>query len=139
MKLSSRNICTVLLAAVLGIYLLMPKAEAAGQCTGSTCLHCSGILFSVNESATTVGVDDHLCDVAFGNSHCNLDKNSHSNAPAIIVPAKDPDRQGTGAFFGFADYNLSLFQNKGRNNTAPRFHLRSSTIPIYLQNLSLLC
>ena len=139
MKLSARNICVVLLAAVLGMYLLVPKADAAGQCAGSTCLHCSGMIFSVNESASAVGLDDHMCDVAFGNSPCNLDENSHSNAPVVIVSAKNPDRQGTGALFGFADYNLSLFQNEGRNKTAPRFDFKSRTIPIYLQNLSFLC
>jgi hypothetical protein len=139
MKFSARNICVAFLAAVLGIYLLAPKADAAGQCAGSMCLHCNGILFSVNVSATKVGVDDHMCDIAFGNSPCNLDKNSNSNAAVVIVPAKSPDRHGTGALFGFAGNNSSLFQNERRNNTAPWFNFRSSTIPIYLQNLSFLC
>jgi hypothetical protein len=139
MNLSNRNICVVLLAAVLGIYLLAPKADAAGQCAGSMCLHCSGMLFSVNVSATKVGIDNHMCDIAFGNSPCNLDKNSNANATVVIVPAKNSDRQGIGASFGFAGYNPSLFQNEGKNDKAPQFLFRSGTIPLYLQNLSFLC
>lgn len=139
MNLSIKNICVVLLAAVMGIYLLMPQADAAGQCTGSMCLHCNGMLYSVNESSTDVRVGDHMCDVAIGSSSCNLDQHSNPSIPVVILSAKNPDRHGNSASYAIAGYNLSLFQNLWINDKAPRFHFRSGAIPIYLQNLSLLC
>jgi hypothetical protein len=139
MDFSARNIRVALLAAVLGIYLLSPKADAAGQCAGSKCLQCNGMLSSLNESATKAGFDGHMCDVAFGSSPCNLAKNSNSNALVVIVPAKNPDRQETGALFGLISYNLPLFQNVRVNDKADRFRFTSNTIPFYLQNLSFLC
>jgi hypothetical protein len=139
MNFSARNICVAFLAVVLGIYLLTPKADAVEHCVGSMCLHCNGMIFSVNESATRFGFDDHMCDVSFGNSPCNLNRNSNPNAPVVITSSTNPYRQITGALSGFAGYNPSLFQNAGGNNKVARFHIASGTIPIYLQNLTLLC
>jgi hypothetical protein len=139
MNFSARNIWVVLFAALLGIYLLTPKANAAGKCTGSMCLQCNRMLFSVNKSVSKAGFDDHMCDTAFGNSPCNLDKNSNSTAPVVIVPAKNQNRQKPGALLGFSGYNSSIFQNIRVNDEASRFRFASGTIPLYLQNHSFLC
>ncbi len=139
MNFSIRNIGIALLAVVLGTYLLMPKADASGNCAGSMCLHCNERVLSFNESATRVGLDDPLCNISFGNYPCDLKKNSNPNAAAAILPVRNSDRQVVGAFFGFAGYHPFSFQNAGGNDRAARFHIASSTVPIYLQNLSLLC
>ena len=139
MKSSTRHLCIVLLAALLGVYLLGPKADAAEQCSGSMCLHCGGMLFSVNESAAKFGFDNHMCDVTFGKSTCNLDNNSNSNIAVVMVPATNPNRQDAGALFGFVGYNRTQFQDVRINIKADRFRFTSDTIPIYLQNLSFLC
>jgi hypothetical protein len=139
MNFSTRNIGVVLFAAMLGIYLLAPKAYAAGKCTGSMCLQCNGMLFSVNKSASKAGFDDHMCGTAFGNSPCNLDKNYSSKTPVVIVSAKNPDRQKPGALLGFSGYNSSLFQHIRANDKDSRFRFASNTIPLYLQNHSFLC
>ena len=139
MNFSARNIGVALFAAMLGIYLLAPKADAAGKCTGSMCLQCNGMLLSLNKSVSKVGFDDHMCDTAFGNSPCNLDKNSNSKAPVVIVPAKNQNRQKPGALLGFSGYNSSLFQNIRVNDKASRFRFASNTLPLYLQNHSFLC
>jgi hypothetical protein len=139
MNFSARNICVVLLAVVLGTYLLMPKADAADLCAGAMCQHCTGRIFSVNESATKSGLVDHLCDVSLGNFPCNLDKNSNLNAPAVITSSTNSYRQVSGILFGFAGYHLSSSHNVGGNDKAAQFNIAPCTIPIYLQNLSLLC
>ena len=139
MNFSIKNICVALLAIMLGTYLLMPKADAAGRCAGSICLHCNGRIFSVNESATKAGLNDGLCDISFGNYPCDLKNNSNPNAAAAIVSVRTSDRQAAGALSAFAGYNPATFQIAGGNNKAVRFHIASGTVPIYLQNLSLLC
>jgi hypothetical protein len=139
MKFSTRNIYVALLASVLGIYLLMPKTDAAGHCAGAICVHCIETMFSVNEAATTVGLNDRLCDVPLGNIPCNLDKHSSLNAPVVIPSSSNSYRQVSGILLGFAGYNPFLSHNAGENEKAARFHIASGTIPIYLQNLSLLC
>jgi hypothetical protein len=139
MNFSARNICVALLASVLGIYLLMPRAIAASHCTGATCLHCNEKMFSVNASATKVVFDEHLCDISFGNSPCNLKSSSNPNAAAAITSSTNMYRQVTGPLSGFTGSYAFLFQNLGENDKAARFHIASGTIPIYLQNLSLLC
>ena len=139
MNLSTRNICVSLLASVLGIYLLMPRADAAGRCVGPMCLHCSERMFSVNAAASKVGLNDHLCDISFGSSPCDLKSTSNPNAAAVIILSTNKYRQLTGPISGFAgDYSL-FFHNPGGNDKAERFHIDRDTIPIYLQNLSLLC
>jgi len=139
MNFSARNICVALLASVLGIYLLMPRAIAASHCTGSTCLHCNEKVFSVNESTTRVVFEDHLCDISFGNFPCNLDKNSNSHAPVVITSSVNSYRQVSGVLFGFAGYNPSVVQNVEGNDKGARFPITSRIIPLYLQNLSILC
>jgi hypothetical protein len=139
MIFSTRNIGIALLAVVLGTYLLMPKADAAGHCAGSMCLQCNEKIFLINESATKVGLNDHLCDISFGNYPCDLKNNSNPKAAAVIVSVRNSDRQVAGASSGFTGYNPSSFLNAGGNDKAARFHIASGTVPIYLQNRSLLC
>ncbi len=139
MNLSTRNICVTILASVLGIYLLMPRAYAAGHCVGPMCLQCSERIFSVNAAASEVGLDNHLCDISFGNSPCDLKSTSNPNAAAVITLSTNMYRQLIGHLSGFAGYYPLLFQNPGGNDKTARFHIAIDTIPIYLQNLSLLC
>lgn len=139
MNLSARNICVILLASVLGIYLLMPKADAAGHCAGPMCLQCSERIFSVNEAAGNVGLDDHLCDISFGNSPCDLKRTSNPNAAAVITSSTTMYRKATGPSSGLAGYRPLLFQNPGGNDKTTRSPIAADTIPIYLQTLSLLC
>lgn len=139
MSFSTRNICVVLLAVVLGIYLLTPKAGAVEHCVGSVCLHCNGMILSVNESATMFGFDDQRCDVSFGHTPCSLNKHSDPNASALIVSPTNPYRQEAFVFFALISCEPSLFQNIGGNDKAGRFQITSDNIPIYLQNLSFLC
>jgi hypothetical protein len=139
MKFSIRHIYVVLLASLLGIYLLMPKADAAGQCAGVMCVHCTEMIFPVNEAATTDGLNDRLCDVSLGNFPCNPDKHSSLNASVVIPLSSNSYRRVSGILLGFAAYNSSLYRHVGENEKAARFHISSATIPIYLQNLSLLC
>jgi hypothetical protein len=139
MNFSARNICVILLAVVLGVYLLMPKADADEHCVGSMCLHCNGMIFPVNESAARFGFDDHICDVSVGNPPCNIHKNSNPNAPVVIVSATNPNRQGTGVLFSVVSYKPSLFQNVRGIDKTDRSRFTSDTIPLYLQNLALLC
>ncbi|MGA8181035.1 MAG: hypothetical protein WB792_13320, partial [Desulfobacterales bacterium] len=121
------------------IYLLVPRADAAAHCVGPMCLQCNDRIFSVNESSSMAGLDDHLCDISFGNSPCNLKSSSNPNAAAAITSSTNMHRQVTGPLSGFTGYYALLFQNLGENGKAARFHIASGTIPIYLQNLSLLC
>jgi len=139
MNFSYRNIFVVLFAIVLGINLITPKADAVEHCVGSMCLHCNGMIFSVNESATMFGFDGQMCDVSFGNNPCNLNKNSNPNSPAVIVSSTNKDRQETGVFFAFVSDETSLLHNVRGNDKARRFQIMSDTIPIYLQNFSFLC
>jgi hypothetical protein len=139
MRFSPRKISVAILAAVLGAYLLMPKADAAGLCAGAMCLHCNERIFSVTESTSKVGLDDHLCEVSLGNVPCNLDIHSNLNAPVIITSSASSYRHVSGIFFVVAGYNPSLSHNAGGSGRAVRFPMASGSIPIYLQNLSLLC
>jgi len=139
MNLSTRNICVTVLASLLGIYLLMPRAYAAGHCVGPMCLQCSERIFSVNAAASKVGLDDHLCDISFGSSPCDLKSTSNPNAAAVITLPSNMYPQMTGHLSGSAGYDHLLSQNPGRNDKTARFHIAADTIPIYLQNLSLLC
>jgi hypothetical protein len=139
MNFSTRNICIALLAVVLGVYLLTPKADADEHCIDSMCLHCNGMIFSANESAAKSGLDDHICDGSFGNSPCSVDKNSNPDTPVVIVPATNPDPQKTSTLLSFVSYNPFLFQNVRVNDKADQFRFASETIPLYLQNVSFLC
>jgi hypothetical protein len=139
MNLSTRNIFVTILASVFSIYLLMPRAYAAGRCVGPMCLQCSERIFSVNAAASDVGTDNHLCDISFGNSPCDLKSTSNPIASAVITLPTNMYPQVTGHLSGFAGYVPLLFQNPGGNDKTARFHIAIDTIPIYLQNLSLLC
>ena len=139
MNFSSKKIIVALFALMLGINLIMPKADAVGFCEGPSCLNCNGMIIAADKSTPIFAFADHMCHASFGNTPCNLKENLGPNALTFIVSSISIDQQKTGGAFTFAIFETSLLQNVSENGRRDQFQITTNTIPIYLQNLSLLC
>lgn len=133
------KIIVVLFAVMLGINLTTPKADAVDHCMGSICSHCNWMMTPISESVLAFGSDGQMCDSSFATSPCNLNNHPEPNIKIFIVSSIKQDRQKTDGSFTFAVFGTSLLQNVIENSKRDQFQITTDTIPIYLQNLSLLC
>lgn len=135
----ARKIIVVLFAVMLGISLITPQADAVDHCKGVLCPSCNRLLSPISESIPAVGSVNQLCNSSFATHPCNLNNHPVSNTKIFTVSSIKQDRQKTGGAVTFAVFGTSVLQNViGKGNRA-QFQITSDTIPIYLQNLSLLC
>ena len=135
----ARKIIVVLFAVMLGISLITPKADAVDHCMGSMCSHCTWMMPPMSESIPAVGFDGQMCDSSFATSPCNLNNLPDSNTKIFTVTSTKRNRQKTDSSITVAVFGTSLLQNVIKNGKRGQFRITSDTIPIYLQNLSLLC
>jgi hypothetical protein len=135
----TRKIFVVLFAVMLGVSLITPQADAVGQCTGSMCSHCNWVMPPIGGSIPAVGFDGQICDSSFATSPCNLNNHPDSNSKIFAVTSIKQDQQKTSGSLTFDVFRASLVQNSTGNGKRIQSRLTFDTIPIYLQNLSLLC
>lgn len=135
----TRKIFVVLFAVMLGISLVAPQADAVDQCIGSMCSHCNWVVAPTSESVPAVGFDGQTCDSSFTTSPCSLNNYHDSNTKIFTVTSIKQDQQKTGGPIIFAVFRASLVQNATGNGKRHQSRFSFDTIPIYLQNLSLLC
>lgn len=135
----ARKIIVVLFAVILGISLITPQADAVDHCKGSLCFHCNRMVPQSNQLIPTIGFGGQICDSSFATSPCNLNNYQDSNTKIFIVTTIKQSRQKTGCSITFAVFGTSLVQNAIGNGNRGQFRMTSDTIPLYLQNLSLLC
>ena len=135
----TRKIFVVLFAVMLGISLVSPYADAVDHCIGSMCSHCNWVMPPIGGSIQAVGFDGQICDSSFATSPCNLHNHPDSNSKIFAVTSIKQDQQKTGGSLTFDVLNASLVQNSTGNGKRIQSRLTFDTIPIYLQNLSLLC
>jgi hypothetical protein len=135
----TRKIFVALLAVMLGISLVAPQADAVDHCIGLMCSHCNWVLPPISESVPAVGFDGQMCGSSFTTSPCSLNNQPDSNTKIFTVTTIKLDRQKTGGAIPFAVFRASLVQNAIGNGKRDQSRFKFDTIPIYLQNLSLLC
>ena len=135
----TRKIFIVLFAVMLGISLVAPHADAVDHCIGSLCSHCNWVMPSMIESIPEAGFNGQKCDSSFSNTPCNLHNYPDSNTKIFAVTSTKQDRQKTGGTITIAVFDTSFIQNVIGNGKRVQSRLTFDTIPIYLQNLSLLC
>lgn len=135
----TRKIFVVLFAVMLGISLVAPKADAVDHCIGSMCSHCNWVLPPISESVPAVGFDGQMCGSSFTTSPCSLNNHPDSDTKIFTVSTIKQDRQKTGGAILFAVLRASFVQNAIGNGKRDQSRFSFDTIPIYLQNLSLLC
>lgn len=135
----TRKIFVVLFAVMLGISLVSPYADAVDHCIGSMCSHCNWVMHPTSESVPAVGFDGQMCDSSFTTSPCSLNTYPDSNTKIFTVTSRKQDRQKTGGPITFTVIRASLVQNSTGNGKRHQSRFAFDTIPIYLQNLSLLC
>jgi hypothetical protein len=125
---------------MLGLNSDISKAHAVNQCPGSLFLHCNGMILSPNGLSPAFGIDHQICDSSFSDSTCNLDKYPASNVRLFIISTTNIDQQYTGGSLAVAIFKTTSLQFISHNDTKKNhFYLSKDTIPIYLQNLSLIC
>ena len=129
----------VLFAVMLGISLITPQAGAFDHCIGSMCSHCNWVMTPIGESVPAAGSGGQKCDSPFTTSPCNLHNYPASNTKIFTVTSTKQDRQKTGGTITIAVFDTSFIQNVIGNGKRVQSRLTFDTIPIYLQNLSLLC
>jgi hypothetical protein len=135
----TRKIFVVLFAVMLGISLVAPHVGAVDHCIGSMCSHCNWVVPPISESLPSVGFDGQMCGSSFTTSPCSLNNYPDSNTKIFTVTTIKQDRQKTGGAITFAVFRTSLVQNAIGNGKRDQSRFSFDTIPIYLQNLSLLC
>ena len=135
----TRKIFVALFAVMLGISLVSPQVGAVDHCIGSMCSHCNLVVPPTSESVQAVGFDGHMCDSSFTTSPCSLNTYPDSNTKVFTVTSIKQDRQKTGGAITVAVFRASLVQNSTGNGKRDQSRFTFDTIPIYLQNLSLLC
>jgi hypothetical protein len=135
----TRKIFVGLFAVMLGISLTAPQADAVGHCIGSVCSHCNWVLLPTSESVPTVGFDGQMCDSSLTTSPCSLNNYPDSNTKIFTVTSIKQDQQKTGGSITFAVFKASLVQNAIGNGKRDQSRFSFDTIPIFLQNLSMLC
>jgi len=139
MTFSFKKIIVVLFAVMLGINVISPEADAIEHCVGSACVHCNGMMLSLSESVPVLGSDGQMCDSAFTNSPCNLNKNPESNTNPFIISSIKQDRQEPGGSFTILNGEIAFLPSIRKKRTPNPFQPTTDTIPLYLQNLSFLC
>jgi len=135
----SRKIIVALFAVMLSINFNILRADAVDHCESPSCLNCNGMMITGGKSTPIFAFADHMCHASSGNTPCNLNKNPEPNELTFIVSSINIDQQKTGGAFTFAIFETSLLQNVSENGRRGQFQVTTNTIPIYLQNLSLLC
>ena len=135
----TRKIFVFLFAVMLGISLVAPHADAVDHCIGSMCPHCNWVMHPISESVSAIGFDGQMCDSSFTTSPCNLHNYPDLNTKIFTVTSIKQDRQKTGGAITFAVFRASLVQSSTGKGKRDQSRFTFDTIPIYLQNLSLLC
>ena len=135
----TRKIFVALFAVMLGISLVAPQAGAVDHCIGSMCPRCNWVMHPTSESVPAIGFDGQMCGSSFTSSPCNLHNYPDSNTKIFTVTSIKQDQQKTGGSITFAVFRAPLVQNAFGNGKRDQSRLTFDTIPIYLQNLSLLC
>jgi hypothetical protein len=135
----TRKIILVLFALMLGIYLISPKAEAVDHCIGSACAHCTLMPHSLSELIPAFGPNGQICNSSFEISPCNLNNHRELNSKLFIVSSIKQDRQKNYDSVPVADFGTFLLLNAIEKGKRDQSQIATDTIPIYLQNLSLLC
>jgi hypothetical protein len=134
-----RKIVVCLFIIMFGINLGSAPAGEVDQCVSQSCFFCTGKPMAHNEHTPIDDSAGHECDPSSADVPCNLKKDSGQHAPVLIVSSARVDRQEGNGFTPFSVSEPSLLQFVSGNNTIGHLRITPDPIPIYLQNLSLLC
>ena len=139
MNLMSRKIVACFFAVMVGINLMPAALGAVDLCVSQSCFHCDKMAIDLNEPTPIFGTTGHMCDSFPENNPCHLNKNTKPNEQAFIVSSVKEDRQETDGLLIFSISESSFLKNIRGNETINHFRTTTNSVPIYLQNLSLLC
>ncbi len=139
MNLLSRKIVACFFAVMVSINLMPAAQGAVDLCVSQSCFYCYKMAIDLNEPTPIFGTAGHMCDSFSENNPCHLNKNTEPNAQAFIVSSVKEDRQETDGLLIFSIPESSFLKNIRGNETINHFRTTTNSVPIYLQNLSLLC
>jgi hypothetical protein len=134
-----RKIVVCLFIIMFGINLGSAPAGEVDQCVSQSCFFCTGKPMAHNEHTPIDDSAGHECYPSSADSPCNLKKESEQHALVFIVSSIRVDRPKSNGFTLFSLGEPSLLQFIRGNSTIGHSWITPDPIPIYLQNLSLLC
>ncbi len=133
------KIVVCLFIIMFGINLGSVPAGEVDQCVDQSCFFCTARPMAHNEHTPIDDSAGHECYPSSADVPCNLKKDSVQHAPAFIVSSIRVDRQEDNGFTPFSVGEPSLLKFVRGNSTLGNSWITPDPIPIYLQNLSLLC
>ena len=133
------KIVACLLVAMLGINLVAATASAVDQCLSQSCCCCDGMQGAIHEPIPAGDSARHGCCSSSANIPCNLNKNHMLDAQVFIVSSVRENLREANGLSTFVIGEPSFFQTFRGNGTPNQFWITTDPIPIYLQNLTLIC
>jgi hypothetical protein len=134
-----RKIVVCLFIIMFGINLGSASAGEVDQCVNQSCFFCTGKPMAHNEHTPFDDSTGQECHPSSADVPCNLKKESVQHALVFILSSVRVDRQEGNGITPFSVGEPSLLQFVRGNSTIGHSWITPDPIPIYLQNLSLLC
>ena len=139
MNSSHRKIVACILLIMLGINFSTAIAGTVNRCASQAGCCCGGIQVSGHESSPAVDFAGQGCCSSSANIPCNLNENYMPDSQVFIVSSVRENLREAEGLITFVIGEPSFFQTFRDNGTTNQFWITNDPIPIYLQNLTLIC
>ncbi len=139
MNSSHRKIVACILLIMLGINFSTAIAGTVNRCASQAGCCCDGIQGAIHEPIPAGDSARHGCCSSSGNTSCNLNENYMPDSQVFIVSSVRENLREAEGLITFVIGEPSFFQTFRENGTTNQFWITTGPIPIYLQNLTLIC
>ncbi len=135
----SKKIVVCLFVLMFCINFGSTTLGAVDQCLGQSCFFCNDMPIAHEQLIHTGDSTGRVCHSSSANIPCNLEKNSGTNKQIFTVSSGKKDRQEIDGLFTFSTCKPFFIQTIRDSGKIDQLWATTDPIPIYLQNLSLLC
>ncbi|MFC1829661.1 hypothetical protein ACFL0O_08620 [Thermodesulfobacteriota bacterium] len=140
MKSLSRKIFACLLVFMLGFNLAAPIANAIAQCADHACCCRSNMTMAHHgHGSITISAANGCCSSS-GKMPCNLNRMFETQAQVFTLSnTREVLQKNNTGLAGCSADDPPFLQASSKNHTSSPSRVTTDPIPLYLQNLTLIC